>query len=489
MANTLERSSDSKLLQHRTEVNNEYSSASYPGNHSDTLTTLKDLSNLSSEKDQSGDVLPARVSYSEVMEQKISSLIMDANNLSEDKPVEAISRLTKAIALDKENGYLYELRAKLYLSSGDFPSAVVNLRRGLRLAQQQARDRLQSLLCSVYFVYIQSLYDLGCYEEALEVLEVSSWLHHFNLQFDLRRIMCLSALGNYDKCLEVINVGIRQHGQLPDLLIMRARIRYMFGNLSQCYYDITNVLCCHGDNLEANQLREQLEQQANITRGQAIDYYLEGKNCESLKKITAAIDTDPSTGDYHVFRGVLLRLMADYTNAIDELLIAMDKCHHDISSTTYQNASRQLLLTINDFAVYCYKQGQYADAVVLLNKAIADNQHEQGLYINRGDCFYRMRKLNYALSDYQQAEEVLGAVDHNIAVRIAQVSYELGKIAFNRDDKENAIHWLSLAIRHCPQVAAFYTARARVHYAMKVTVNVDLYSYYVYCIGCTVSSE
>jgi len=93
--------------------------------------------------------------------------------------------------------------------------------------------------------------------------------------------------------------------------------------------------------------------------------------------------------------------MADYTNAIDELLLAMDKCHHDISSTTYQNASRQLLLTINDFAVYCYRyyltlnvisyisysiyrQGQYADAVVLLNKAIADNQHEQGLYINRG---------------------------------------------------------------------------------------------------------
>jgi len=38
--------------------------------------------------------------------------------------------------------------------------------------------------------------------------------------------------------------------------------------LSQCYYDITNVLCCHGDNVEANKLREQLEQQASITRGQ-----------------------------------------------------------------------------------------------------------------------------------------------------------------------------------------------------------------------------
>lgn len=82
-----------------------------------------------------------------------------------------------------------------------------------------------------------------------------------------------------------------------------------------------------------------------------------------------------------------------------------------------------------------------------------------------------MRKLNYALSDYQQAEEVLSnhsVIDHNIAVRIAQVSYELGKIAFNRDDKEAAIHWLSLAIHHCPQVAAFYTARARAHFALKV---------------------
>ena len=80
-----------------------------------------------------------------------------------------------------------------------------------------------------------------------------------------------------------------------------------------------------------------------------------------------------------------------------------------------------------------------------------------------------MRKLNYALSDYQQAGEVSGN-DHNIAVRIAQVSYELGKVAFNRDDKEDAIHWLSMAIHHCPQVAAFYTARARAHFAFKVLV-------------------
>ena len=118
---------------------------------------------------------------------------MDANAVGEDDPIKAISRLTKAIALDKANGYLYELRAKLYLSSGDFPSAIVNFRRALSLVEQQqqqqqlAGDPLRVLLRSVYFMYIQSLYDLGCYQEAIEVLQVSSWLHQFNLQFNLRR--------------------------------------------------------------------------------------------------------------------------------------------------------------------------------------------------------------------------------------------------------------------------------------------------------------
>ena len=106
------------------------------------------------------------------------------------------------------------------------------------------------------------------------------------------------------------------------------------------------------------------------------------------------------------------------------------------------------------------------------------------------DCFYRMRKLNYALSDYQQAQEVLGTSDHNIAVRIAQVSYELGKVAFNRDDKEDAIHWLSLAIHHCPQVASFYTARARAHFALKVLVNKTCthINCIILCIGYTICS-
>lgn len=47
-------------------------------------------------------------------------------------------------------------------------------------------------------------------------------------------------------------------------------------------------------------------------------------------------------------------------------------------------AQRQLLLTYNDFAVHCYTQGFFEEAVLLLNKALKGEKNEKGLYVNRG---------------------------------------------------------------------------------------------------------
>ena len=57
------------------EFSNECSSVSYPGDHSVTLpVTVLETNTSQHNKDHYGDVLLPRVSYSEVMEQKISSL-------------------------------------------------------------------------------------------------------------------------------------------------------------------------------------------------------------------------------------------------------------------------------------------------------------------------------------------------------------------------------------------------------------------------------
>lgn len=82
-------------------------------------------------------------------------------------------------------------------------------------------------------------------------------------------------------------------------------------------------------------------------------------------------------------RGVLYRRLQDFDAAVEDFLRALDMAN-DSQYDTVRQAQRQLLLTYNDFAVLCYKQGAYQKGVLLLNKALRGEQREKGLYINRG---------------------------------------------------------------------------------------------------------
>lgn len=77
-------------------------------------------------------------------------------------------------------------------------------------------------------------------------------------------------------------------------------------------------------------------------------------------------------------------MLGSFSAAVDDFLIAMDKCSHCYESAAYRESSRQLILTYNDFAVECFKKKCFNEAVTLLNKAIKQEKNERGLYINRG---------------------------------------------------------------------------------------------------------
>jgi len=87
---------------------------------------------------------------------------------------------------------------------------------------------------------------------------------------------------------------------------------------------------------------------------------------------------------YYFNRGALHRKLCDFNSAIDDFLLALDKCDHDEDSPVYNDSQRQLLLTYNDFAVECFTKGFYDEAIILLNKAIKGEKREKGLYVNRG---------------------------------------------------------------------------------------------------------
>lgn len=54
------------------------------------------------------------------------------------------------------------------------------------------------------------------------------------------------------------------------------------------------------------------------------------------------------------------------------------------SFSVQEEAQFQLALTYNDLAVQCFGRDLYAEATLLLNKAIGAEKGEAGLYLNRG---------------------------------------------------------------------------------------------------------
>lgn len=91
----------------------------------------------------------------------------------------------------------------------------------------------------------------------------------------------------------------------------------------------------------------------------------------------------PATCPVHHNRGTLRRRLQQYDPAVEDFLKALDMMTESQDNLVKQ-AQRQLLLTYNDFAVHCYLHGAYQESVLLLNKAIRDEQNEKSLYINRG---------------------------------------------------------------------------------------------------------
>lgn len=97
-------------------------------------------------------------------------------------------------------------------------------------------------------------------------------------------------------------------------------------------------------------------------------------------------------------RGILYRRLEDFTAAIEDLVqaIELSEMHKEVGAkaeageekdepdSLQEEATFQLVLTYNDFAVECFSRGLYAEATLLLNKAIEEEKGQAGLYLNRG---------------------------------------------------------------------------------------------------------
>ncbi|XP_062514890.1 tetratricopeptide repeat protein 16-like [Corticium candelabrum] len=415
----------------------------------------------------SATLLPVEI----IIEDKVTQLHADASKLAND-PERAILLLNKAVSLRPSVAQYYVARAEMFIQLCDFRSSILNLKRAQTLDRRNLD--IHGRLAFVYYFYGQILFDQHLYTDALTLFQTAARMKPESISYNVRSITCLAALGRHGSCLDLVNKRLRLNEENPDLYVMRAKLQQMFGNITQAYFDISCALKIDSHHCEAKSMLTVFVEKAEELRDSAVQESLLGNMKESIQKITSAIETNPSKASYHTLRGAIHRRQGNFEAAIDDFLVALDKCGEvegmKVDLLTSREASRQLVLTYNDFAVECFTKQYYNEAVVLLNKAIKAEKEEKGLFINRGDCFYCMRELHFSLSDYLQALE-LDPNDVDVRSRMSVIHCELGVDEFENKHFEKAAEHFSTSIDNNPQISRYYVCRAHARYLMNEMVE------------------
>ncbi|XP_055397190.1 tetratricopeptide repeat protein 16 [Bubalus kerabau] len=369
----------------------------------------------------------------------------------------AVLFFSRALHLDPQLVEFYALRAEAYIQLCDFSSAAQNLRKAYH--SQPENNNYLERLALVLYLKGQCLFEQCAFLDALTVFSQASELQPEKFCFRYRCMACLLALKKHRECLSFVTKEVKQGTTNADVYILRARLYNFFHKPNLCYRDLHSALLLDPKHPQAKVLLQVMVGQAEQARQDAGVLAVQGKLQHALQCINCAIENNPLDPSFFLFRGTMYRRLQDFDLAVEDFLKALDMMS-DHQEELVQQAQRQLLLAYNDFAVHCYMQGAYQESVLLLNKALKDEQQEKGLYINRGDCFFQLGNLTFAEADYQQAL-ALSPKDEGAHLRMGLLQEKLGFCEQQSRQFQKAENHFSMAIQHNPQKPQYYLYRAR----------------------------
>ncbi|XP_012495108.1 PREDICTED: tetratricopeptide repeat protein 16-like [Propithecus coquereli] len=369
----------------------------------------------------------------------------------------AVLLFSRALHLDPQLVEFYALRAEAYIQLCDFSSAAQNLRKAHSV--QPENTKYLERLTFVLYLQGQCLFDQCAFLDALIVFSQASELQPEKPCFRYRCMACLLALRRHQDCLSLITKEVRQGTTNADIYILRARLYNFLQKPTLCYQDLHRALLLDPKHPQARALLKRMVEQAQQARQDAGILAVQGKLQHALQRINCAIENNPLDPSLFLFRGTMYRRLQEFDGAVEDFLKALDMLS-DSQEDMVRQAQRQLLLAYNDFAVHCYTRGAYQEGVLLLNKALRDEQQEKGLYINRGDCFFQLGHLAFAEADYKQAL-ALSPQDEGANMRMGLLHEKMGFCEQKRRQFQKAEDHFSVAIQHNPQKAQYYLYRAK----------------------------
>ncbi|XP_043968082.1 tetratricopeptide repeat protein 16-like [Gambusia affinis] len=382
---------------------------------------------------------------------------------------EALFWFSKAIYLQPQQTELYVNQGEAYIQLCDFQSAADSYNKANFLDPEAFNTRLSF----IYNMQAHCVFDRGLFMEALDLFGKAAELKPEAAgAFRMKSLACLTAAGRHDDCLNGLNQVISE-GPSAELYVFRAKVYKAKNQTVSCLRDIRSALQLDPECQAARALQQHLMEASEENRQQAVLRLLSGQLQEALCLINAALESNPDNGQLYLFRGTLYRRLKEFISAIEDLVQAAELCEPKEeerkesssvlkeSSSVLKEVQLQLALTYNDFAVQCFSRGLYDEALLLLNKAIKEDKNLGGLYLNRGDCFFKQADWCYALLDYQQAEEMLSPNEPALRLRLAVIHSTLGSFCFQDWYFQDAADMFSMAIMYNPTASLYYEYRSK----------------------------
>ncbi|CAI5649341.1 unnamed protein product [Oreochromis niloticus] len=358
----------------------------------------------------------------------------------------AVTCFSKAITLKPQQVQLYVSQAEAYLQLCDFQSAAACYKQAWLLEPGAFRDRL----AFIYYLQGQCLFDQGFFVDALEAFSKAAEVKPGCRAHKVRSLACLTASGHHTDCLKLVNDWMASEGPTSDLYILRARLHKELNKTSVCYHDVRLALALNPTCPVAGALQLQLREASEQARQRAVDKALCGELPEALCMINIALANSPEDARLYLFRGTLYRRMKNFIPAIEDIIQAVELSGEEEKEGPQEIRSQK-----------CFCKGLYAEATLLLNKAIEEEKGQAGLYLNRGDCFFKQSYWYYALADYRQAEEMMQPNDPAVRLRLAVIYNTLGSLCFQDGRFQEAVSMFSLAIQHNPASSRYYESRSK----------------------------
>ncbi|XP_025752650.1 tetratricopeptide repeat protein 16 isoform X8 [Oreochromis niloticus] len=368
----------------------------------------------------------------------------------------AVTCFSKAITLKPQQVQLYVSQAEAYLQLCDFQSAAACYKQAWLLEPGAFRDRL----AFIYYLQGQCLFDQGFFVDALEAFSKAAEVKPGCRAHKVRSLACLTASGHHTDCLKLVNDWMASEGPTSDLYILRARLHKELNKTSVCYHDVRLALALNPTCPMAGALQLQLREASEQARQRAVDKALCGELPEALCMINIALANSPEDARLYLFRGTLYRRMKNFIPAIEDIIQAVELSGEEEKEGPQEIRSQK-----------CFCKGLYAEATLLLNKAIEEEKGQAGLYLNRGGeavtpdlsvyCFFKQSYWYYALADYRQAEEMMQPNDPAVRLRLAVIYNTLGSLCFQDGRFQEAVSMFSLAIQHNPASSRYYESRSK----------------------------